>query len=749
MMKHQWTRSQASLGATVLIAILLIVAASLRFTGFFSLPVFVNLFDDNAFLGIAAVGMTFVILSGGIDLSVGSMIGFASIASALLVEHAHWHPLTAAAAVLVCGSLFGALQGWMIAEFEIAPFLVTLAGMFFVRGAAYTLSLESVALRHPFYAAVQAARIPLFSGASIPPTALLFFIVVLVGLFLTTQTRFGRSVYAIGGNAQSALLMGLPVKRSLVSIYALSGLLSALAGLTFALYTSSGNATAALGLELDVIAAVVIGGTLLTGGQGSIIGTVLGVLILGCIQTIITFDGTLNSWWTRIVIGALLFFFVTLQKILSQVWLKRLKPVKRAGRKKSLANQAMLAALPIAICIFSIHASAQACPQGFEHARKLDSGLYQITGTGLKIGEHSSDDLPDPAPPFTAEDGSIEIYGSSLSFIRFQNRAEFENGGCFERVSLDLRQDNNEGYPLAYSHPWDVRKFRVEPKGKPAYNILVAGAMSRSGSNTFPVWPDDNISRRIFMFHETPKHQWIRDVNPIVGTVAPVWLGHSYGGNFIQVGMADQNVIHPDDTTDIAFFYDKVSDDTNNAPFKTEIFATATRDFVVKGPEIPIFQINTPAYPSLKRTVGGFLAEGPRPIEMSIGGQTFFIVTFSAGDFPTDFYTMNYAWSRSLMGPYTPALTEDGKDLLDLGKEIKAAYGLSWMGRPSIFKSPQGHYEMMFHAVMKSIRPDNDYTKWPSDLLGFYRSLFKVSLDTSVSAKGEPVIRLNPHVFVQ
>ncbi len=345
-------RSQASVVATLLIAITLNVAASVRYAGFFSLPVFINLFDDNAFIGIASIGMTFVILSGGIDLSIGSMIGFTSIASALLVEHAHIHPLLSAVIVLVAGVLFGALQGLLIAQFEIAPFLVTLAGLFFLRGAAYVLSLESIALTHPFYRWLQSARLP-FGSTSIPPTALFFFVVALVGLYVATQTRFGRSVYAIGGSAASSLLMGLPVKKITVGIYAVSGFCGALAGLTYAVYTSSGNATAAVGLELDVIAAVVIGGTLLTGGQGSMIGTVLGVLILGSIQTITIFDGTLNSWWTRIVIGGLLFFFVVLQKLLSQLW------IRRSRKFRALAL--------VMVTVLFVGANAFYCPAGMVH----------------------------------------------------------------------------------------------------------------------------------------------------------------------------------------------------------------------------------------------------------------------------------------------------------------------------------------------------------------------------------------------
>ena len=300
------------------IALLLFLAASLRYPNFLSLGVVVNLIDDNAFLGIAAVGMTFVILTGGIDLSVGSMIGFVSILSAILVERLHLHPALVFLIVIAIGSVFGALMGFLIAYFDIAPFLVTLAGMFFIRGLALTLSQESIPLKHPLFKWFLSLSISIGQTA-LPPTGLIFLLVVALGIYVATLTRFGRTIYAIGGNMLSAHLMGLKVKATLVRVYLLSGFLSAVAGFIYSVYTSSGNSTAAMGAELDVISAVVIGGTLLTGGRGNVFGTLVGVFILGLIQTIITFEGTLSSWWTRIAIGILLFLFVGLQQILTNL----------------------------------------------------------------------------------------------------------------------------------------------------------------------------------------------------------------------------------------------------------------------------------------------------------------------------------------------------------------------------------------------------------------------------------------------
>ena len=141
---------------------------------------------------------------------------------------------------------------------------------------------------------------------------------LLVALFVAHCTPFGRSVYAVGGSEHSAVLMGLPVRRTLIGVYTLSGFCSALAGVVFTFYMLSGYGLHAVGMELDAIAAVVIGGTLLTGGVGYVAGTLFGVLMLGIIQTLISFDGTLSSWWTRIVVGVLLFAFCLLQRLLSR-----------------------------------------------------------------------------------------------------------------------------------------------------------------------------------------------------------------------------------------------------------------------------------------------------------------------------------------------------------------------------------------------------------------------------------------------
>ena len=309
-MMRRLSRAQIPLLATVSVFVLLYAAAAMRYHGFLSWPVFRNLFADNAFLGLAAIGMTFVILAGGIDLSVGAMIGFSSILIAKMCER-QVHPLLAITAAVALGTGLGAGMGALIRFMALPAFLVTLAGMFFIRGIAFVISLGAVTIKHGFYDAIGE-----FSLQTLPVVTVIFLIALVAAVYLAHYTRFGRNIYAIGGNEQSALLMGLPVGATKVRLYALSGFCSSLAGVVYTFYTSSGNATAGTLLELDAIAAVVIGGTLLSGGVGTVLGTLVGVLILGLIQTIITFEGTLSSWWTKIAIGMLLLAFILMQRVL-------------------------------------------------------------------------------------------------------------------------------------------------------------------------------------------------------------------------------------------------------------------------------------------------------------------------------------------------------------------------------------------------------------------------------------------------
>jgi simple sugar transport system permease protein len=222
------------------------------------------------------------------------------------------------AVVLLVGTGLGTLTGLVIHYFDIQPFIATLAGMFLARGLCFLISVESIPIKNPTFFDVAADQITLPGGYTITPMVVVAVATVAVAAWVLARTTFGRTVYAIGGNEASALLMGLRVARTKVAVYAISGFCAALGGVLFSLYMLSGYSLHAVGMELDAIAAVVIGGTLLTGGRGYVIGSMLGVLVLGTIQTFISFDGTLSSWWTKIAIGGLLLVFVVIQRLMTR-----------------------------------------------------------------------------------------------------------------------------------------------------------------------------------------------------------------------------------------------------------------------------------------------------------------------------------------------------------------------------------------------------------------------------------------------
>ncbi len=311
-------KRQMPLVATGVILAALYVTAGCLYDGFFSPGVAVNLLTDNAVLGLVALGMTLVIFAGGIDLSVGAVAGFTSILMATLIEDHHWHPAAAMTVALLIGTLFGTGLGALIHFFRQPAFLITLAGMFLARGAAFWLSTESVGINHPLYGKFSAIAWEL-GGTSVPLVAVLLGAALILGGIVTRYTRFGRNLLAIGGAEQSALLMGVPIGSTKIAAYALSGLCAAAAGIVGTIYTGSGNPSTGVGLELDAIAVVVIGGTVLTGGRGSLLGTVFGLLIFGTIQSALLFDGRLSPWWSRIVVGALLLGFILLQRGLVRV----------------------------------------------------------------------------------------------------------------------------------------------------------------------------------------------------------------------------------------------------------------------------------------------------------------------------------------------------------------------------------------------------------------------------------------------
>ncbi|MCL4130547.1 UNVERIFIED_CONTAM: hypothetical protein GTU68_061614 [Idotea baltica] len=285
------------------------------FDGFCSMFVVAELFSENAFLGIAALGMTLVILSGGIDLSVGSVVGFTSIFVATMITDHDMHPALVWVLAGLLGTGFGAGMGALIQVYRLPAFLVTLGGLFFARGMAFYVKPESVQIDHATYEYLGDIAIPIGGGAELGVAPIMFLVTFFLVAFVAHYTRFGRNVYAIGGDEESALLMGLPVAQTKISVYAVSGGLAALAGICMTLYMDSGNPINATALELDAIAVVVIGGVLLAGGVGYVSGTMFGLLIYATIYQIVLF-ASLGPSLATIAIGGLLLCFIVLQKLL-------------------------------------------------------------------------------------------------------------------------------------------------------------------------------------------------------------------------------------------------------------------------------------------------------------------------------------------------------------------------------------------------------------------------------------------------
>jgi ribose/xylose/arabinose/galactoside ABC-type transport system permease subunit len=299
--------------AALVILVLLLVGSHLYFGNFITPRNISSLLLDNAYLLIIAVGMTFVIMTGGIDLSVGSVLGFTGIFGARMLA-ADVPSAIVVVVILAFGATLGLCIGVLIHYFDVQPFVASLAGLFLARGLAFVVSLDSIRVDNTSILWMQSRRFSL-GDWYITPTGILALLLVAVAAYVARSTRFGRTVYAIGGNESSAHLMGLDVARTKVLVYVICGTCSALGGLVLMAYSGAGYPRNGIGTELDVIAAVVIGGTLLSGGTGYIVGSMIGVFVYGTIKSAISFKGADQSW-TKISVGLLLLAFIGAQRVI-------------------------------------------------------------------------------------------------------------------------------------------------------------------------------------------------------------------------------------------------------------------------------------------------------------------------------------------------------------------------------------------------------------------------------------------------
>ena len=320
---------------TIALFVVMYVAGMIVFAdkGFAKPQMFLNLFISNAGLLVIAMGETIVMITAGIDISVGSVTALVCMVAANQMENHGASAYTALLMALVIGLLFGLVQGFLVSYLEIQPFIVTLAGMFFGRGMTAIISTDMISIKNelflkwanyrfymPFGSTSKKGK---FIPAYIPPTVVIALIVVILIAVLLKYRKFGRKLYAIGGSRQSALMMGLNVKKTIFNAYVLDGFLAGLGGFLFCLNSCAGFVEQAKGLEMDAISSAVIGGTLLSGGVGTPIGSLFGVLIKGTISSLITTQGTLSSWWVRIVLSALLCFFIVIQSVLASAKKKK------------------------------------------------------------------------------------------------------------------------------------------------------------------------------------------------------------------------------------------------------------------------------------------------------------------------------------------------------------------------------------------------------------------------------------------
>ncbi|MDR1532815.1 MAG: sugar ABC transporter permease YjfF [Clostridiales bacterium] len=295
--------------------------------GFAKPQMFLNLFITNASLIVISCGLTVVMITGGIDISVGSVTALVCMVAAYMMEKQGASVYAAVSVSLGIGLAFGLAQGFLVSYLGIQPFIVTLAGMFFGRGMTAVISKEMISIKNEVFLAWANYKIDLpfgttnkkgvFQHAYIYPTVIAALVILILVIILLKRTKFGRALYAIGGNQQSALMMGLNVRRTRFFAYVLSGFLAGLGGFLFCLNSAAGFVEQARGLEMDAVSSSVIGGTLLSGGVGNPIGTLFGVLIKGTISSLITTQGSLSSWWVRIALSALLCFFIVLQSVIT------------------------------------------------------------------------------------------------------------------------------------------------------------------------------------------------------------------------------------------------------------------------------------------------------------------------------------------------------------------------------------------------------------------------------------------------
>ena len=328
--KQKKTMSDTNLLLTITVVVFFLMyigAIVFQGGGFLKPQTFFNILNANGALLITACGLSLVMITGSIDISVGGVVALVSMCCAVYLDYMGGNVWVSLLIAVAIGLAFGAVQGFLIAYLDIQPFIVTLAGMFFARGMTTIVHTNPFNVENEKFVALKNTRIIVPGMGSVNKIGkyvnayveigVIVALVIVVVLFLVLRyTRFGRNFYAVGGNRQSALMLGINVKRTRFMAHLLCGLLAGIGGYVYFLHVGSGAASHATGMEMNAIASSIIGGTLLTGGVGNIIGTFFGVLSLSTIQNIVSSAGLDQAWWTGITIAAMLCLFLVIQSVI-------------------------------------------------------------------------------------------------------------------------------------------------------------------------------------------------------------------------------------------------------------------------------------------------------------------------------------------------------------------------------------------------------------------------------------------------
>ncbi|MBP1536645.1 MAG: sugar ABC transporter permease YjfF [Ruminococcus sp.] len=330
MMKRFKRMSDTNLLLTITVVVFVVMylcAVIFLGEGFRKPQTFLNLFNNNAYLIIIACGLSLVMITGGIDISVGGVIGLVCMTCAVNLDLKGGNIVTSMLIALGIGLAFGLVQGFLVAYLDIQPFIVTLAGMFFARGLTTIVHTNPINVKSKDFVDLRTTDIVIpglgttnkkgiYIDATIEIGVIVALVIVLALFFMLRYAKLGRNFYAVGGNQQSALMLGINVKRTKFLSYVFCGLLAGIAGYVYFMHVGSGSQSNAQGAEMNAIASSIIGGTMLTGGVGNIIGTLFGVLSLSTIKDIVTSIGLGDPWWTGITVAAMLCIFLIVQSVI-------------------------------------------------------------------------------------------------------------------------------------------------------------------------------------------------------------------------------------------------------------------------------------------------------------------------------------------------------------------------------------------------------------------------------------------------